>query len=86
MAIVRPEHQAGISVANTGCDLTPEELPRVFERFWRKESARSQTGLHAGLGLSLCRRLMTLQGGTMQVETHGDEFHATALFPKSATL
>ena len=80
-----PAHrQAALRVTNTGCDLTPEELPRVFERFWRKESARSETGLHAGLGLSLCRRLMALHGGTLNVETRAGEFHARAQFPQFA--
>ncbi len=39
-------------VTNTTDGLTEEDVTHLFERFWRKESARSGTG-HSGLGLSL---------------------------------
>ncbi|MCX6954424.1 MAG: sensor histidine kinase N-terminal domain-containing protein [Verrucomicrobia bacterium] len=41
--------------ANAAGDLTPEDVGQLFERFWRKESARSTGGRHLGLGLSLAR-------------------------------
>ncbi len=80
ISLVTTAAAVGVCVANTGSELTAEDVGHVFERFWRKESARSETGLHAGLGLSLCQRLMALQGGRMLVETSGDEFRASALF------
>ena len=42
-----------IEIANTGCRLGPEQQSRVFERFWRADVARADTGTHAGLGLAL---------------------------------
>ena len=71
------DDHAAIEITNTGNILTAEETTHVLERFWRKESARSDTGVHAGLGLSLCQRLMTLQGGDIRIETRGDVFLAT---------
>ena len=43
-----------IALANACTDLLPADLPHVFERFWRKETARSDGG-HAGLGLAFVR-------------------------------
>lgn len=54
---IRTEGRAdgiAITVGNPVSDLAREDLPRLFDRFWRKESARSG-GLHLGLGLSLAR-------------------------------
>lgn len=53
-----------ITVSNTGCALAPEDAQRVFERFWRGDVARS-AGMHAGLGLALCKKLVRLLGGTI---------------------
>lgn len=53
-----------IRVANTGSAVAHQDAPRVFERFWRADAARS-VGDHAGLGLALCHRLVGLLGGTI---------------------
>lgn len=50
-----------LSVANTVVDLTSDDVPHLFERFWRKEHARSG-GLHAGLGLSLVHAFACILG------------------------
>lgn len=50
---------------NDGCDLGPEEVGRVFERFWRKDGVRSIQACNAGLGLSLCRELVVRMGGSI---------------------
>jgi signal transduction histidine kinase len=42
-------------VSNAADNLQAEDLPRLFERFWRKDSARTGGGAHAGLGLALAR-------------------------------
>ena len=41
-----------ITVANTGCTLEKHHLCHVFDRFWRGDAGRNETGLHAGLGLA----------------------------------
>jgi signal transduction histidine kinase len=48
------EHQFTLAIVNPTDDLTHEDIPNLFERFWRKESARS-SGEHSGLGLALAR-------------------------------
>lgn len=74
--------EARIRVSNTGCTLSPADAERVFDRFWRGDEARHDTGLHCGLGLALCRRLTTCLGGTIQAEcTAGGEFAVTISLP-----
>jgi two-component system heavy metal sensor histidine kinase CusS len=65
---------ADFRISNTNHQITPTELPRLFERFWRKDEARSQNGLHAGLGLSLCQRLLALSGVSITTHIEQDRF------------
>jgi two-component system sensor histidine kinase BaeS len=54
-----------IGVANTGEQIPPEELDRVFDRLYRGEYARHTPG--SGLGLTIARRIAELHGGTARV-------------------
>ncbi len=58
-----------LSVANTGSELSQQQAEHVFERFWRGDAARSGAGVHCGLGLSLCQKIVTLLGGSISVES-----------------
>ncbi|MFJ6074010.1 sensor histidine kinase [Streptomyces sp. NPDC093065] len=57
-----------IEVSDTGSGIGPEELPHVFDRFWRAEKSRSRQTGGSGLGLSIVRKLIEAHGGT--VEAH----------------
>lgn len=61
--------QTGLRVANTGSELTEDQLGRVFDRFWRGDSSRAATEGRCGLGLALCRQLMTLLDGSISVSS-----------------
>ena len=54
-----------LTVSNSGCTLPASAAAQVFDRFWRGDSARSAVGVHCGLGLALCRKLASAQGGTI---------------------
>ncbi|ATC63322.1 hypothetical protein CMV30_04775 [Nibricoccus aquaticus] len=52
-------------VSNPADNLRAEDLPKLFERFWRKDGARTGGGTHAGLGLALARSLAEQLGYTL---------------------
>ena len=58
-----------IAVADTGIGIAPEELPRVFERFYRTDASRSRASGGFGLGLAIARDLVQAMGGTLSVES-----------------
>ncbi|MEV1065648.1 HAMP domain-containing sensor histidine kinase [Streptomyces sp. NPDC050263] len=54
-----------LEVADTGSGIEPEDLPHVFERFWRAEKSRSRRTGGSGLGLPIVRQLTAAHGGTV---------------------
>jgi signal transduction histidine kinase len=58
-----------ITVADTGVGIPADELPLVFERFYRSDSSRARETGGAGLGLALVHELITVMGGTVAVES-----------------
>jgi len=57
-----------LTVANTGCQLTNEQVPQVFDCFWRVDSSRQDAGVHCGLGLALVERIIKALGGSTSAE------------------
>ncbi|WP_437973017.1 ATP-binding protein [Sorangium sp. So ce295] len=58
-----------LSVEDTGTGIPEEELPRVFDRFYRVEGARGRSYEGSGIGLALVRELAKLHGGSVAVES-----------------
>jgi heavy metal sensor kinase len=56
-------------VADTGRGIEPEDLPHVFERFFRADKARESSAGHAGLGLSIAKAIVAAHGGSIEVES-----------------
>ncbi|MFG2801406.1 sensor histidine kinase [Streptomyces pseudovenezuelae] len=54
-----------LEVADTGTGIAPDELPHVFERFWRAEKSRSRRTGGSGLGLPIVRHLAAAHDGTV---------------------
>ena len=63
------EGRVTVSVADTGAGVSLEDLPYIFERFWRGEKSRSRSGGGTGLGLAIAKQLVEMQGGTIGVDT-----------------
>ena len=53
-----------LAVSNAAPQIEPEDLPRLFERFWRKDDSRTESR-HSGLGLSVASELARVLGGTL---------------------
>jgi two-component system sensor histidine kinase BaeS len=65
----REGQEAVIEVADTGAGIAPEDLPQVFDRFWRAEKSRNRQTGGSGLGLAIVRNLAELHGGSVAVES-----------------
>jgi two-component system heavy metal sensor histidine kinase CusS len=70
ISIVVDATGAEISVKDTGCGITAQHLPRVFDRFYQVDSSRSSKG--SGLGLALVKSITDLHGGSAAVESEVD--------------
>jgi two-component system phosphate regulon sensor histidine kinase PhoR len=74
-----------ISVRDKGAGIEPEHLPRIFERFYRVDKARSRTLGGTGLGLAIVKHIVQAHGGTVTVESAPGAGTTFALHvPKSA--
>ena len=62
---------ARLTVTDTGVGIPPQELPHLFERFYRVDKARSRALGGAGLGLSIAQRIVHLHGGRIEAASEG---------------
>lgn len=66
-----------VAVKDTGIGIEAADLPYVFERFWRADRSRDRASGGTGIGLTICRRLVEVQGGEIEVSSTlnvGSEF------------
>jgi two-component system, OmpR family, sensor kinase len=67
---VRTYSEAGFSVlevSDTGIGIASEDLPHIFDRFYRADKARSRSQGHAGLGLAICKTIVEAERGEISV-------------------
>lgn len=72
-----------IAVQDSGTGIPADELPRVFDRFYRSASARQRYNQGCGLGLAIVRSIMVLHGGKVTLSSEpGQGTRATLWFPR----
>lgn len=70
---VRKDNQSVVfEVQDTGIGMSPEVQEKIFERFYRADSSRHSTGVHAGLGLAIVKEYMGRLNGAITVESRPD--------------
>jgi two-component system, OmpR family, sensor kinase len=67
----RDDGRVRFGVSDTGVGIAPGDLPHIFDRFWRADSARTRTGERpgVGLGLAICKWIAEAHGGTIEVQS-----------------
>jgi len=78
--VTRDSDTVRVEVADTGSGIPHEDLPMIFERFYRGEKSRSRASGGAGLGLAIARGIVTAHGGEIGVASQpgkGTTFHFT---------
>lgn len=70
---VRDENNTvAFRIADTGSGIDAEDLPYIFDRFYRADKARNINSGKMGLGLAICKALVTAQGGKIQADSPGN--------------
>ncbi|MCU0502564.1 MAG: ATP-binding protein [Anaerolineae bacterium] len=69
VSVGRSGARVRLEVADTGTGISPEDLPHVFDRFYRGDKSRSRRGGGAGLGLAIARQLVIAHGGEIAAES-----------------
>ncbi len=76
--------QAKVTVSDTGIGIAPEHLPRIFDRFYRVDSARSRRTGGNGLGLSICKSIAEAHQGFVEVASQpGKGTQVTLTLPET---
>jgi two-component system phosphate regulon sensor histidine kinase PhoR len=83
---INAEGRVHITVSDTGSGMPSEDLPRIFERFYRVDRARSRAVGGTGLGLSIVKHVVERMEGTIRVESRlGKGSTFTILLPAASS-
>ena len=64
--------QVAITVADTGCGIAEEDLPQIFDRYFRRDTVPRDDVASTGLGLAIVKRILDLHGSRISVTSRVD--------------
>lgn len=73
VTVAKENQNAVLTVSDNGPGIHPDDLPRIFDRFYRADKSRSSTDGHPGLGLAICKVIVAAHGGSIEVSSRVDE-------------
>src|ERR1700741_3585819 len=83
LVVTELDHEVQVAVQDNGSGIGPEHLPRIFDRFYRVDAARSSSSPGTGLGLAIVKSIMELHGGSARAESEpGVGTKVTLTFPE----
>jgi two-component system OmpR family sensor kinase len=81
LRVKEEDHSVALEISDTGAGIPEDQLPLVFERFYRADAARSAEGV--GLGLSIARQIAEAHGGALRARSKlGEGSTFTLLLPR----
>jgi signal transduction histidine kinase len=69
LSVRREGQMAVVTVTDTGIGISAQDIPSIFERFYRVDQSRSRSEGGSGLGLAICRHIAEAHGGKIEVES-----------------
>ncbi len=73
VSLVHQEGQAVVRIADSGCGIAEEDLPRIFERFYKADPSRTSSAGGSGLGLSIVRTIIGMHQGDIEASSKPGE-------------
>ena len=81
LSLTKEKHDARLTVKNGAEELTANQLAHLFDRFYRTDEARSDSGSHYGLGLSIAQAVVKSHGGDIRAEYRDGQAIFSVLIP-----
>ena len=85
LSVVAECEAVRLTVADTGPGIPEDDLPRLFDRFFRVDKARTRESGGSGLGLAICKSIVDAHGGTITVASQvGKGTEVVVRLPRTA--
>ena len=81
LSLKSEKHSIVLSVVNDAEEMSPEQVSHLFDRFYRTDESRNESGSHYGLGLSIAKAVAEAHEGTIRAEYRNGKITFTVVFP-----